>query len=121
MIIDKVINRWRKATHSVAEVFTKKYFPEERFEVDTFWVSGEIGSIFSVSDMFFNVDRMIEALELNATFDQIYDYADAEVEHHEALPDSPMPISFKNYIKHGQKVDLEGSAKKGELILKIDK
>ena len=117
----KVIKRWRKATHAVAQVFTEKYFPEERFEIDTFWVSDEVGSVFSVIDMFFNVDRMIEAIELDATFEQLHDYAAAEIEHHEADISDSMPINFKNYVKHGKNVDLEKSAIEGKLIPKIVK
>ena len=122
MAIDKkIVYRWRKATHALAQVFTEKYFPEERFEIDTFWVGDEVGSVFSVSDMFFNVDRMIEAIELDATFEQLHDYADAEIEHHEADISDSMPINFKNYVKHGKNVDLEKSAIEGKLIPKIVK
>ena len=116
MAINKVIKKWRKATDELAKVFTATYFPEEIFDKDTFWVSDEIGSVFCVSDMYFVVDRMIEALEHEASFEQIYDYADAELEHHEALPEDPMPINFKNYVKHGKKVDLKKSVKLKSLV-----
>ena len=99
--MNKVIEKWREATDEVAKAFAEKYFPEQEYNVDTFWVGDEIGSVFCIADMFFNVDRMIEAIELNATFDQMYDYYDAELEHCQEDSEKPMPINFKNYIKYG--------------------
>jgi len=97
----RIIDNWRKATEEVAKTFTKKYFPKEVYGKDTFWVADEIGGVFFVSDMFFDIDRMIAALEHKAKFDQIYDYYHAEVEHCMENPDKPMHTNFKNYIKHG--------------------
>lgn len=114
MAINKVIKKWREATDELAKVFTEKYFPDH--VDDAYWVADEIGSVFFIADMFFNVDRMLEALELNATFDQLYDYADGELEHMEVNPSESMPINFKNYVKHGQNVDLEKSVKLKSLV-----
>ena len=45
---------------------------------------------------------MIEALELKATFDQLIDYYDFELEHAQSEDsDKPTPINFKNYVKYG--------------------
>ena len=96
----EVIKKWEEATEEVANAFVEKYFPEHGRE-DYFWVGDEIGSVFCIADMFFDVDRMLEALKLNATFDQLYDYYDEELEHCEGDPNKPMPVSFKNYVKHG--------------------
>lgn len=99
--MSKVIDNWRKATDELAKEFTKKYFPEERWGKDTFWVGDEIGSVFCVADMFFDVDRMITALENNATFDQLYDYYHAEVDWCIENHNKPYRINFKNYVKYG--------------------
>lgn len=76
----KAIINWREATERVTDAFIEKYFPEQGRDY-TFWAADEIGGVFFISDMFFNVDRMIEALELNATFEQLSEYNDAEIEH----------------------------------------
>lgn len=103
--MSKVIKKWRAATNELAKAFTKKYYPDERFDIDTFWVGDEVGDVFFVSDMFFDIDRMVEALELNATIDQLIDYHDAELEHCEKDSDKPMPVNFKNYVKWGFKLE----------------
>lgn len=97
----KVITNWRKATEQVAIAFTKKYFPDERYGKDTFWVSDEIGGIFVVSDYFFGVNPMIEALELKATFEQLSDYYYVSVDYCMENPNKPMHTNFKNYVKYG--------------------
>jgi len=82
------IENWREATERVADAFVEKYFPDNpRYEddgtpnLDIYWVGDDIGGVFDISDMFFGVDRMIEALDLNATFDQLYDYYHEAMEH----------------------------------------
>lgn len=97
----KVITNWRKATEALAKVFTKKYFPDEVYGKDTFWVGDEIGGVFSVSDYFFDVNRMIECLELNATFEQLSDYYYDSLDYCMENPDKPMHTSYKNYLKYG--------------------
>lgn len=99
--MNKAVKKWRDATEALAKEFIKKYYPEERYDIDTFWVGDEIGNVFFVSDMFFNLDRMLQAMELNATLDQLHDYHDAELEHYEKETDKPMPVNFKNYVKYG--------------------
>lgn len=97
----EVIDNWRKATDELARAFVRKYFPSERDGRYCFWIADEIGSIFSVGDMFFEVDRMIEALENKATYEQLNDYADLELEHALKELGTPTPINFKNFVKYG--------------------
>lgn len=104
--MNKAVKKWREATNELAKAFTKKYYPDARFGIDTFWVGDEVGDVFFISDMFFNVDRMVAAIELNATIDQLHDYHDAEMEHAMKETDKPMPVNFKNYVKYG--FNLEG-------------
>ncbi len=94
----KVIKEWRKATEQVAMAFVKKYFKREVYGVDTFWAGDEVGGVFCVQDYFFDVSRMIEALELKATFDELYDYYWMEVE--AGMKNKPIRINFENYVKH---------------------
>ncbi len=96
-----IIDNWRRATERVAMVFTKKYFKGNKYGEDTFWVADEIGGVFCVSDYFFNIDRIIEALESKATWEQLVDYYNLETEHAMEHPDLPTPINFRNYVKYG--------------------
>lgn len=97
----ELIENLRTATEEVARAFTEKYFPDEEYGEDTFWVADEVGSVFFVADYFFNVNRMVEALELDATYEQISDYIDLEVEHAMKEDGTPTPVNFKNFVKYG--------------------
>lgn len=97
----KVLDKWREATENLTKVFTKRYFPNERYGKDTFWVGDEIGDIYFVSDMFFDVDRMRRALEFGATFEHLNNFHQIEME---AYPESP-GINFENFVKYGLNLD----------------
>lgn len=94
------IKQWREATENIARAFTKKYFKHETYGEYTFWVGGEVGDLFCVAEDFFNVDRMIEALELKATYEQLMDFYYMEIDH--GTEDKPMPYNFKNFVKYGK-------------------
>jgi hypothetical protein len=95
----KAVKNWQDATEELAKAFVKKYFPHEQGSKDVFWVGDEIGDVFCISDMFFSVTRMREALELNATYDQLQDYYWIETE--KGIAGERMKINFKNYVKYG--------------------
>lgn len=97
--MNKVIKKWRDATEELAKVFVEKYFPQQVNSKYVYWVGDEIGGVLYVCDYFFNIDAMIDALELNATVDQLIDYYDMEVDY--GMEDKPVPVNFKNYIKYG--------------------
>jgi len=92
--INKIIKDWEIATNALAEEFVKKYWGEECI-IDMYWIGDEIGGVLSIGDYYFNVDRMKEALELNATWKQLNDYYWLEVE-----TDKKSDVSFKNYVKY---------------------
>lgn len=92
----KVLINYRKACEEIAKVFVKKYYHDA---CDSWWIDDEPGTVFFVGDSFYNIDRMIEALELNATYKQLYEYQDAELE--AGLQGKQVGISFVNYIKYG--------------------
>jgi len=97
----KVITNYRKACEEVAKVFVRKYYPSERDGRYCFWVGDEVGGVFSVGDRFYNVDRMIEALELKATYEQLSDYDDAELDAALKEPPENLKVNFRNYVKYG--------------------
>lgn len=95
----KVIENWKEATEEVAKAFIERHFPDEVYGRDTYWVADEVGGVFYVCDRFFGIERMIEDLELEATFDQMNDYYDLELEL--AMKGKKPPVNFKNYVKWG--------------------
>lgn len=100
--MNNIIENWRIASDEVAKAFMEKYFPERDFdnEYSCHWIGGKKGSIFTVCDMYFNVDRMIEALELDATIEQLAEYADGEIEH--MVKQVAMPVTFETYVTQGK-------------------
>lgn len=97
----KVIEKLKDATEDLAKAFIIKYFPEQVYGEDTYWVGDDVGTVFFVSDFFFGVDRMVEALELDATFEQINDYYNAVLDWGlDENQEKPFPVNFNNYVKY---------------------
>lgn len=94
-----ILKGYTDAVESLAQLFLDKYFPEQDYKEDCFWVGDRIGDVFHVNSYYFNVDRMREAIELDATYDQLIDYYDAEIDY--ASGEGDKIASFKNYIEHG--------------------
>lgn len=99
----RVIKEWEIATENVAKAFLKKYFPQEIYKKDTFWVSDIIGETLHVSDRFFNLDRMVEILKFKATYEQLDDYYETELEWfcESQNQNKPFHTNFKNFVKYG--------------------
>jgi len=89
------LQTWQKATNDLAQQFANKYFDGGEWH----WVADQIGGIYCIADYFFNLDRIVEALELNATTDQLLEFYDYELECHELKKDKE--INFKNFVKYG--------------------
>lgn len=99
--VQEILDEWEDATNEIARIFTSKYYPNEVFLEHTFWIGDRVGGIYSVSDCFFDIERMRESLELNATFDQVYDYHWLEIELDTKEPPETPPVSFRDYVKYG--------------------
>ena len=89
---------WQEATNKLAEEFVRKYHGDMFIE-DMYWIGGDIGGVLNVGDQFWGLDRIHEALELNATLDQVFDYDSYELDC--ALEGKQKQINFKNYVKYG--------------------
>mgnify|MGYP003633243368 CR=1 FL=1 len=97
-----VVQKYKDACEDVARVFMAKYYSEYEYTQDSYWVADEIGGVFYICDEFYNIDRMIQALELNCPPEKLYEYQDMESEHYQgANSDKPLRINFKNYVKWG--------------------
>ena len=84
----------------LTDSLVNKYFPDTVYGEDTFWVADEIGSIFYIADYFFGLDIIIEALELKATSDQLFEYQSMKLNC--AMESKSIKINFKNYVKYGE-------------------
>lgn len=101
----KQIKNWEKATQELAEAFARKYYTyeedrEKYFNADMYWVGDEIGDCFIINDDFYNVDRMLQALKLNATYDQLWDFSQYEISENKK-----QSINFENFVKLGLKLE----------------
>jgi len=92
--MNKALEKWKKATQELAEAFVDEYFEEPEY----WWVDDEIGGVFFVDDYFFCVDKMVEAFQLKATFEQIVEYHDLEME---SVENGKVLANFRNFVKHG--------------------
>lgn len=92
----KLIDNWEKATQELTDHFVNKYFEDP----DYWWVADEIGAVLFVNDYWFQLERIVEAIINDATFEQLTDYYRYELEHAESDNCGiPTPINFKNWIK----------------------
>lgn len=80
------IPHWEYATQELAEAFVAEYFEQPKYG----WVGGEVGGVLEVNDYFFKLQRMVEALSLKATFEQLIDYYELEA--------GGFGKSFSNYV-----------------------
>ena len=100
-IID-VVQKYKDACEDVAGVFMAKYYPDHIYNEDSYWIAGQIGYLMEVSNDYINMERMIEAIELDCPVEKFHQYQEMETEHYTGeSPDKPMRINFKNYVKWG--------------------
>lgn len=103
---DFAIKTWENAIDGIAKAFAEKHFPE--YADDAYWTGDSIGGVFCVSDWFFDGNHMLKALQLDATFEQVEEYYNAEAEHYGEDPDAvPQFTTFEYYMKHGLKPLIE--------------
>jgi len=96
----KQIKDYEKACEAIAAKFVEKYFKDSY--PDSFWVSNDIGGIFFVNDFYFGIDRMVTALKYKATFEQIFDYYNMEIEvaSNKSRFGKRNLFNFENYLKY---------------------
>ena len=86
---------WERSTNLLATAFIEKYYPD--YIDDWYWIGDEIGDILIISDVFLNVDHMVDALRYDATLDQWHDwywsYEDAE-----NPEDMYRPMNLKDFV-----------------------
>ena len=67
----KQIKELEKAITKFTDYFIKRYFGKD---VDMFWVGDLIGGVLFVSDYFFDLNKMIDYVKYNYSFDEMSEY-----------------------------------------------
>jgi len=114
----KEIKDYEKACEAIASKFVKKYFKNSY--PDSFWVSDDVGGVFYVNTYYFSIDRMILALEHKATFKQLLDYYDMELEiamSGKKVFGKRNLFNFENYLKYPKNFVIE--TKDGKMNFRI--
>lgn len=95
---NKILENWEKATQELTDYFLKKYFfSKEGYEPNWYWIADLVGETLSVNDYFFNLDRIVEAIRYNSTYEQLIGFYDLELEFFSK--GKPMETNFCNYLK----------------------
>jgi len=115
----KEIKDYEKACEAIAAKFVKKYF--RKSYPDSFWVNDDIGGIFFVNDFYFGIDRMIMALKYKATFNQLLDYYQMQLEMgmNEKAFQGRTLFNFENYLRYPDNFIIEFRENEGyDFIIK---
>ena len=116
------IKEWEIATNKLTTLFLKKYFDDIEYSwlkgndwaddghdfvssdgsddcsnISGYWIGGDVGGVLEVGDYYFGFDRIKEALELDATEEQLFEYYDLEFDRC-----GKVGYNFKNFIKYGK-------------------
>jgi len=94
----QALKNWDNATEELTKIFCKKYFKDSYEYHPNDWVSNEIGGVIAINDYYFSFSHIKEALELNATEKQLFDYYDYSLD--SALKNKKVEVNFKNYVKY---------------------
>ena len=91
----KELIEWEKVSQKLAKFFIKKYYGDDLS--DCWWVGEDIGGVLVVNDDFYSLDRIVDAVKFDATYDQLCDYNDYEME---CIDDKKeKTINFRNFVK----------------------
>jgi hypothetical protein len=92
---NKKLIAWQKATNALAQEFVNKYFDGT---LNWRWTSGDIGGNFEINDYFFGLDRIVEAIEINCSYELLIQFYDYEMD---CLNDKSLTrYNFKTWVKY---------------------
>lgn len=77
--IKNAIANWEWTTQEIANLFVEKYYGR-KYEVEAWWVGGEVGGVYFINDTFFNLDQMRDFLRFNYPKKKMFDYMDYQLE-----------------------------------------
>jgi len=89
---NKKLIAWKKATNALAQEFCTKYFETD----DWSWVKypEQIGEFLEVNGYYFGLDRIVDALEINCSYELLIQFYHYEM-------DCRLPrYNFKTWVKY---------------------
>ena len=99
---NNTLTTWEIATMAMTKEFLKQVFPEN--QDDYYWVCDDIGGVLNVGDHFIDIDRIVDYFRYNATPEHFFEYYDMELTHASFDDLTPLKISFKNFVLHGDQL-----------------
>ena len=99
------LTEWEKVTNKLVKEFCLKYFEHDDYE----WVAGCVGGTFEVNGYYLNLDRVTESIKHNATYEDIVDYYELEMDYsylQNKIKDVKF-FSFKNYVYYKDKTPIK--------------
>ena len=88
------LNAYENGCNALARVFVQRYFPD--YEPEMEWVADDIGGVLCVSDFYFGINFMLEAMRLLPEPDILFDFYYYQVEC--ASSNIHPNFNLKNYI-----------------------
>jgi len=88
-----MIEDWNKLTDKITQEWIRKYFDIlEGEDLDYYWVSGDIGTVFEFADYFFDFQNVLDCFRYNISKDNLFNWYEA------CLSDSSFQLSLANFI-----------------------
>jgi len=93
---NKKLIAWQKATNELAQEFCKKYFEA----YDWSWVGcpEDIGGVLEVNGYYFGLDRIVDALEINCSYELLIRFYDYEGDC--CRDENLLRYNFKTWVKY---------------------
>jgi len=95
---EKIVKQWEEVSDLVAGCFILRYFSDSLDNINKYWFNGDKGTTIVINNYAFDLERMIEALKLEATSKQLFDFYDIELLF--SQKDKSVGITFEDYVKH---------------------
>lgn len=66
-----------QSCNEVADMFAKQYFCDKGMtDLEEWWVAGDIGTVICINDYYWNMEDMVEALNVGVNKKTIFEYYD---------------------------------------------
>lgn len=88
------LRNYENAVEALAQEFAKKYYESDCY---FYWIGDEIGGTLVINDEFWNLDRIVEAIRLKPTSDQLFDFYNYELECYSRS--KKVGINFGSFLK----------------------
>lgn len=87
------LKNWEVVTDQLAEYFAYLYFGTD---TETWWVAGNIGSVYYINDRFFSAQDMVDFIKYKYSAKKMFEYYDYALD---LAMEEKIPINIRNYKK----------------------